>query len=689
MAQKFLSPKQLAKKMATFRGKWYKITQKSEALNNYVSGSDAGFKKAIQSILADLEKSKTDLQDIEKQLKHTFPELRKDIDDTARKIIGEIDLFVEDVKNDMNDIIKLGELSKKLDVLDNDFKKVNTEYREFEKGSIEIATRYFDMKSDYAYKEQQIANEAKAALENIKKKFYEKAEPIVKDHRVHVGPEQVDLDTLFNMIVEGRATISKIMLIPKKKGLLGRKSQEDNKARSSVLKYVGAEILEDSAPIKKNEKRQINRLDSEFRGLKAAEKEVQEMEMKLKDLARPRDEITEQIARIKEDNAFRLLRQDEILEIRDNYISHFNQAHELVKEYLESSEKALADYEPPDPDLEKRELREKKKELSGMVKYLKEKLESAQKDLDTKTKEFEDAKESLEKNVQELKDVKADLETRLDETTSKLKEIEATRDDYKSQTENLTTIKKSLENDLKELKREKTSQEKEFNDTKADLKTRLDETNSKLKETEGIRDDFKIQTENLSATKKSLENDLKELKREKTSQEKEFTAIKNDLETRLSETTTKLKETVSVRDDYKSQTQNLTTIKKNLEAEIRTLEKDQSALETKLNKTASMLKETVSVRDEYKTRTENLTATKKSLENDVKGLEKEKSALENQLKDTEARLTTTEEQRERYKQRSNELSEGLDSLKKDMAKRLKELESSMKLKIEDIKGSKE
>ncbi len=580
VAQKFLSPKQLAKKMAAFRGRWYKITQKSESLNNYVSGSDAGFKKAIQSILADLEKSKTEFQDVEKQLKHTFPELRNDIDDTIRKIIGEIDLFVEDVKNDMDDSTKLGELSKKLDVLTRDFKKVDIEYREFEKGSIEIVTRYFDMKNEYAHKEQQIANETKAALGNIKENFYEKAEPIVKEHTVNVGSEHVNLDTLFNMIVEGRVTVSKIMLIPKKKGLLGRKSQEDNKARSSVLKYVGGETLEDSAPIKKNEKRQIKKLDAEFSGLTAAEKEVHEMEMKLKNLEKPRDKITEQIARIKEDNAFRLLRQDEILEIRDNYISHFNQAHELVKEYLESSEKALADYEPPDTDLEKRELREKKKELSGRVKYLEEKLESTERELDTKTREFETAKDSLETDIGKLKDAKADLETHLDTTRSKLKETGSVRDDYKSQIANLTATKKSLESDIRGLEKDLSTLQKQFDDTKTSLETKLTDTTTKLKETESVRDNFK-----------SL--------------------------------------------------------------------------------------------------TAELTSTKKSLETDIQGREKDISALQKQLKNTEARLTTTEEQRDGYNQRSDELSEGLDSLKKDMAKRLKELESSMKEKVEDIKGSKE
>jgi len=580
VAQKFLSPKQLATKMAAFRGRWYKITQKSESLNNYVSGSDAGFKKVIKTILADLEKSKIDFQDVEKQLKHTFPELRKDIDDTIRKIIGEIDLFVEDVKNDTDDSIKLGELSKKLDVLTKDFKKVDIEYREFEKGSIEIVTRYFDMKSEYAHKEQQIANETKTALGNIKNNFYEKAEPIVKGHTVNVGSEQVDLDTLFNMIVEGRVTVSKIMLIPKKKGLLGRKSQEDNKARSSVLKYVGGETLEDSAPIKKNEKSQIKKLDAEFSGLTAAEKEVHAMEMKLKNLGKPRDKITEQIARIKEDNAFRLLRQDEILEIRDNYISHFNQAHELVKEYLESSEKALVDYEPPDTDLEKRELREKKKELSDRVKYLEEKLENTERELDTKTREFETVKDSLEKDIGKLKDAKADLETHLDTTRSKLKETESVRDDYKSQTANLTAAKKSLESDIRGLEKDLSTLQKQFDDTKTSLETKLTDTTTKLKETESVRDNFK-----------SL--------------------------------------------------------------------------------------------------TAELTSTKKSLETDIKGREKDISILQKQLKDTEARLTTTEEQRDGYSQRSDELSEGLDSLKKDMAKRLKELESSMKEKVEDIKGSKE
>ncbi len=58
MAQKFLSPEELAKEMAGFKDKWYGLSQKSEALSNYSSGSDTGFNKALAGILSDLTKSK-------------------------------------------------------------------------------------------------------------------------------------------------------------------------------------------------------------------------------------------------------------------------------------------------------------------------------------------------------------------------------------------------------------------------------------------------------------------------------------------------------------------------------------------------------------------------------------------------------------------------------------------------------
>ncbi|MFQ5975503.1 MAG: hypothetical protein ACE5J5_04200 [Candidatus Hydrothermarchaeales archaeon] len=505
MTNKFLSPEELAKKMTAFKDLWYGLSQKSEALDNYESGSDANFKKALTEISSNLENSKTEIQELETQLKHTFPVLRKDIGDIVKKINGEIDLFDKDIRGDMRDVATLGKLHKKLDTLNKDFKKADTKYRGFEKESGEVATKYFDMKSDYAQKRQNIENDSKTTREGLKRKFMEKAEPIIKDHEIYVGSEKLDLDTVFNLIIESGSTIDKIKLISKRRGgLLGRKSYEDNKARSSVLKYVGTEILEDLGPIKNDGQRRLMKLDSDFSGLKTLERECQKNEMKLKELVRPRDEISEQIARIKEDKAFRLLSQDGVLKIREKYLEHFNKAHEFMKEYLDISSKALEGYEPPESDLEKRELRTKNKKLSASVKDLKGKVKSAQKELNTKTKEFEITKDTLEKDLQKLEDTTTDLDSRLNETTSKLKDVEEVRDDYKLQIENLTAKKKDLERDVRGLKREKSTLEKQLEDTTAKLATSEEQR-------EGYKEETKEMSQGLDALKKEMAERLKEL----------------------------------------------------------------------------------------------------------------------------------------------------------------------------------
>ncbi len=440
--------------------------------------------------------------------------------DEGQKIKNAIDSFTDDVTDNIKDISTLGELQNKLDTLNKDIKTTDTKYRAFEQENSDAATKYFDMKTDYAHKKQKIENESKAALEKLKKKFGEKAEPIIKDHDIYVGSEKLDLETLFNRIIESRSTVSNIKLIAKKGGgLFGRKSQEDNKARSSVLKYVGGEILEGIGPIKKDEQKRLVTLESKFTQLKTLERECQKKEMKLKELARPRDKISTQIAKIREDKAFRLSSQDGVLKIRENYLNHFNTAHALVKDYIETSGKALEGYEPPEKDVEKRELRAKKKELTTTVKDLKTKVATAEKELETKTQELENIRTTMEDNIQKLEETKTELEAKLEETASKLKETESSRDDYKTQTENLTTTKKTLEADIKGLEKEKSSLQKQFDDTSSKLATSEDKREEykqkSIELTQGLDSLKKEMTEQFKDIESSLTTKIEDIKNPK------------------------------------------------------------------------------------------------------------------------------------------------------------------------------
>ncbi|MFQ6136297.1 MAG: hypothetical protein ACE5PM_03855 [Candidatus Hydrothermarchaeales archaeon] len=515
MSEKFLSPEELSKRLVSFKDMWYGIPQKSEALSNFRSGFDAGFKEAIAEISSDVEACKAELNELEVQLKHRFPELRSDISEMSKKILNLVELFDEDVKEDRGDIDTSVELRKKLNALNKDLKKATARYKSFEKESADVATRYFDMKSDYSQERQKIENASKDKVDKVQKKFVEKAMPIVEGHDIFVGPQKVDLDGLFGMLVETPKIVGRIKLVSRKKGgFFGKSAKEDNKARSSVLKYVAGEILDELAPINKEKTQLLLKLDSEYSELKDLEKECAKNEAKLKELARPRDKISEQIARIKEDKAFRLSGQDGVLEVRGNYLAKFNNAHEVMKEYLEVTGKALEGYEPLEPDVEKRELRAKKKELSETIKALEKKVAEAERELKNKSEEFEKAKEGLESDIQKLENEKTNLQARLDETADKLSATGKERDDYRQKSEELTSAKVSLESDLKKLEGKNT-----------DLQKRLDETADKLTISEEKREEYKRRT-------REMAKELEVFRKEMATQ---FKDLESNIEARVEE----------------------------------------------------------------------------------------------------------------------------------------------------------
>ena len=445
MADNFLSSEELAKKLADFKDMWYGISSKSESLNSFKSGSDSGFKEALKVILSDLKSSKTELGILETELKHTIPEIRNEMGDITGNINKDIGLFEQDIKRDLNETDTLDKFSNKLNTLDKDLKKAEANYRSFEKESSKVETKYFDMKSEYALRRQQIEGETKTSQDKLKKKFEEKVEPLIDEQELFLGSEKVDPKKLFNRIIESRSNVEDIKLIAKKGGgIFARKSQEDNKARSSVLKYVASDVLEDLDPIKKEEQRKIKTLNSEFSEFKTLERACQKNEIKLKELSKQKEDIFGQVTRIHEDRAFRLLSQDGVLELRENYLDHFNKVHDFMKEFFETSGKTLDSYEPPETDLEKRELRVKNKELSASVKDLDERASSAEKELDARTKELE-----------KIKAAKTELETQLEDVTSKLTKSEKEREGFKQKSieisKGVDVLKKDVADRLKEL----------------------------------------------------------------------------------------------------------------------------------------------------------------------------------------------------------------------------------------------
>ena len=419
----FLPIDELTSQSHDFKKKWYGLSKNIESLTEYKSGFDEGFKEGIKSIYSDIDSCKDYVDSFEHSLKHYFPDKREDITWMTKKVYRQFEDFRVIVKRDVDVLENSKSLSLDLQELTAKLENDQAKLKKAEEKSGGDCRKYFDLKSEYTQEAQKIEAGLKKKLESIRNKFIEMTTPIVEGHSIQMSTSTVDIEGLFEHLVDKPQDIENITLVVKKGGFFGKKAESDI-AKTSVLKYVSTEILDDVKPIKTEKDKLLKRVDSEFAELPKLEKICEESEKNRKKLEKPVEGLKIKISEIKKSEIFKFADYDGILETREIYLDKINESEKEVKEYLKFALLNLKGFTKLESDVEKRQLLED-------IKGAREKAIAKEKDalksrdeLAVKTKELTSviaAKEQLEKNLSGMTELKKSADKK---TLASMKKIE-------------------------------------------------------------------------------------------------------------------------------------------------------------------------------------------------------------------------------------------------------------------------
>jgi chromosome segregation ATPase len=423
--KELLTVDELAGQGHDFKTRWYGFVKKVEGLTNFKSGFDEGFKTAIGGLYDDIDTCKEYIDRFEYQLKHYFPDERSDITWLTKKVFRHLEDLRVMVKRD-NDVLEGSKgLAENLKTLTADVEKTETKLKAAEKKSGDACGKYFDMKNDYTRELQGIEERIKKRLIKVREKFIEMTTPIVEGHEITLASKKMGISELFEQLAEKPADTEKINLVMKKGGIFGKKAETDL-AKTSVLKYVSTEILEDVSPVNKEKKQLMSKLEADYTELPKLERACEDAERQRKKLEKPVEERKEKMSQIKKSEVFKFSDYDGILETREQYLDKIKEAEKEVKEYLDFALLHLKGFVELETDVEKRN-------LLTEVKTMKEKVASME-------KEVTKAREDLSSKIAELTTItatKESLEKRFDAATESLKTAEKEGTELKNKVEAL------------------------------------------------------------------------------------------------------------------------------------------------------------------------------------------------------------------------------------------------------------
>ncbi|RMF91314.1 MAG: hypothetical protein D6733_01475 [Methanobacteriota archaeon] len=408
--EKLLTVEELTKQIHGFKTRWYGLVKKAEKLTDFKSGFEEGFKKAVEGLYTDVDACKDDVDSFEHHLKHYFPGERSDITWMTKKVFRHLEDLRVLVKRDYDVLEGSKGLAEELKGLTEEMEKAEAKLKEAEAKSAETCGKYFDMKNDYTRELQGIEDRINKQLDKVRAKFVEMTTPIVEGHEILLASNKMTIDGLFEHLTEKPEDTEKISLVLKKGGFFGKKAEADL-AKTSVLKYVSSEILEGVAPVMKEKRQLLSKLESDYSELPRLEKACEEAEKERKKLERPVEDLKEKIAQIRKSEVFKFADYDGILDTREQYLDKIGEAEPDVKAYLDFALLHLKGFEELEPDVEKRNLLAERKDLKEKVVALEKEAAKAREELSAKVAEVTTltaAKEGLEKRLGEAeKQVKA------------------------------------------------------------------------------------------------------------------------------------------------------------------------------------------------------------------------------------------------------------------------------------------
>ncbi|MFQ5816112.1 MAG: hypothetical protein ACE5G7_06410, partial [Candidatus Hydrothermarchaeaceae archaeon] len=330
---KFLSSAEASEKLVEFKDTWYGIAQKCEGLSEYKSGLEKPFKTSLTQINNSLKKCGKYLNELEPSLKHLMPSKKEEIDDLTSGVTVALEEFKKGVEQQLEDVKRFKSTSDDLRALVRELESNEEEFREAEAKTSKVCTKYFERKRDYNQALEKITATTQGKLKVVKERFLQKLEPVVEGYELTFMGKPVELDELFVRLLEKPTDVETVELSLKEasKGLLDTltgKEERNKEAKIAVLRYISQEILGDAKPIMGHEAKEISRLDAQYPDLQTLEVECRKAEKKMEELSKPRNEVRDEISRLRKSNAFALGEYGTILELREKYLGMFNDINE-------------------------------------------------------------------------------------------------------------------------------------------------------------------------------------------------------------------------------------------------------------------------------------------------------------------------------------------------------------------------
>ena len=609
-------------------------------------------------------------------MEHHVPESRGSIKGLSRSIITGIESFLDILHQDIESLKDYDLIKDKLVRLERELVDVDKRYDMVSDQADRAFTDYQTINNSYNEEIQNIKGTSEKSLSRLRNTFVQDFNDVFDGFDIigKIDGKKIEYTSLFYSLLQDEEISEKIDVRPKGLGgLIGAKKSE-LEIRRSLLNYKISETQKETNPVVNTEKEKLRGYDSEGFHIEELKKSAQMLEENREEIEHEKDQLKEKIVNLRskgEEGMMRFRNYENILDLRENYVESFNDVNPHRKNLFVLIEDALQAYEPPEPDLEKRELKEENRTLNKNVKRkeksilkLKKELkdlyveyESSQAKLSDHSKEIRRLTSSMKeqnKRIMELENESVEINKKLKSRSDKLslsqKDLDAAlvkAEEYKLKFEKEEKISSEFEEENSDIKIELVknldvlvdSQKKLENALKkaGEYKNKSKKSEEKISDLEDensqINDKLAINLEKLSSNKKKLNAALKKARDYELNVKKEE-ELRSGLEEDNSKINVKLEKYLETLSSNKKdldvalkKAERYKSKFKKSEEEISELEKNNSKINAKLEKFTVNQKKL----DTALVKAENYRLKIKKEEKQISDLEEEKGKINAQL----------------------------------------------------------
>lgn len=448
----------VAEKLSELNRRWYEIIREIEGLKKFKYG-DERFETSLNKIRENIITTYGILEETNPGLKELFPDLRENIDKYTQELASFLKDISSDIEKKITEIKSFRQITREIEKYKMEIYEIERELSAIEKEVNETCSKYNLRKKEFEKIRENIVGSLDKELEKIKKKFLKKIDELSKDCEIYVGGVKKSPNELFDELLKdpNRKEFLKIIK-PQPRGILGiiKAKEEEDEAKSTVLKYLIEEVLEKALPLKKKIEESSLRLEIEFADLKSLEISCNKAKKKKEEFTQTKNDLKSKIEKLKTKPETRYSEYNKILELRDAYLKEFEEKIPVFKDFIKEFRELLEKYEPPEEDIEKRELKKEIKELEREINELKNennKLNIKIKELEEKYATVKEDKDKKEKEIEEKDKTIENLKKRLAETEEKLKKSDEEIASLKNLLEHEQKKREELEEKLEKIKK--------------------------------------------------------------------------------------------------------------------------------------------------------------------------------------------------------------------------------------------